>query len=158
MPADAEAIATLRIATAETLTERHGRGHWSGIASVAGQLARMRNARVYVAKIGRTLVGTWTLATRKPWAIDRAYFTPCRRPLYLTDMAVLPARQGGGIGRACLAHAERVAREWPADAICLDAYDSPAGAGEFYRRCGYREVGRASYRGVPLIYYEHLLV
>ena len=39
----------------------------------------------------------------------------------------------------------------------LDAYDSQAGAGEFYASCGWTEVGRASYRDVPLIYYELLL-
>jgi len=38
------------------------------------------------------------------------------------------------------------------------AFDHPqAGAGEFYRKCGFRETGRATYRTVPLIYYERLL-
>ena len=45
-------------------------------------------------------------------------------------------------------------QKWPGDAIRLDAYDSQAGAGEFYRKCGFREAGRASYRGTPLIYFE----
>jgi hypothetical protein len=43
---------------------------------------------------------------------------------------------------------------WPADAIRLDAWDAQAGAGEFYRKCGYREVGRAAYRKTRLIYFE----
>jgi hypothetical protein len=46
---------------------------------------------------------------------------------------------------------------WPADAVRLDAYQGPAGAGGFYERCGFREVGRAAYRGTPLIYFELLL-
>jgi hypothetical protein len=50
-----------------------------------------------------------------------------------------------------------IARAWPADAVRLDAYDAPAGAGGFYARCGYRERGRVTYRGVPLIYFEHVL-
>jgi hypothetical protein len=33
---------------------------------------------------------------------------------------------------------------WPADAIRLDAYDHPAGAGTFYTRCGFLHVGQAS--------------
>jgi len=57
----------------------------------------------------------------------------------------------------CLEEAARLARAWPADAIRLDAYDAEAGAGGFYARCGMMEVGRASYRGKPLIYYELLL-
>ena len=44
-----------------------------------------------------------------------------------------------------------------AAAIRLDAYDSTAGAGGFYARCGYREVGRVTYRGTALIYFESLL-
>jgi hypothetical protein len=50
-----------------------------------------------------------------------------------------------------------VARAWPSQAIRLDAYDADAGAGGFYAKCGFREVGRVTYRTVPLIYFELLL-
>ena len=43
------------------------------------------------------------------------------------------------------------------DAIRLDAFDAKAGAGGFYAKCGYTEVGRTSYRNAPLIYYQLLL-
>src|SRR5690348_17830182 len=46
-----------------------------------------------------------------------------------------------------LAAALEFCKAWPADALWLDAYDAPYGAGGFYRRCGFREVGRPSYRG-----------
>jgi GNAT superfamily N-acetyltransferase len=72
-------------------------------------------------------------------------------------MAVKPARQGQGIGRLCLQEALRMGRDWPADAIRLDAYDAKAGAGGFYARCGMTERGRVSYKGTPLIYYESVL-
>jgi ribosomal protein S18 acetylase RimI-like enzyme len=72
-------------------------------------------------------------------------------------MAVHPDRQRKGIGRSCLDEAVRIARDWPGDAIRLDAYDAETGAGEFYRKCGFREVGRTSYRNTPLIYFELLL-
>ena len=72
-------------------------------------------------------------------------------------MAVDPAVQRRGIGRQLLEAAASVARAWPADAIRLDTYDADAGAGPFYVKCGYREVGRASYRGTPHIYFELLL-
>jgi GNAT superfamily N-acetyltransferase len=77
--------------------------------------------------------------------------------LYLTAMAVQPARQRTGIGRVCVEEARRFAREWPADSIRLDAWDAPCGAGGFYEKCGFHEVGRASYRLVPLIYFESAL-
>jgi len=155
--ADAQAIAAVRTAAAVRLTERFGRGHWSSASSEKQALRSMRNGRVIVARSGMVLLGSLTLVTKKPWAIDPSYFVAVKRPLYLIDMAVDPLAQGQGIGRFLLDEAERVARAWPAQAIWLDAYDAPAGAGGFYAKCGYREVGRKSYRGVPLIYYEKLL-
>jgi len=97
------------------------------------------------------------LATKKPWAIDTSYFTPVKRPLYLTGMAVSVSHQGRGLGRLAMDDARAVALGWPADAIRLDAYNALAGAGGFYGRCGFTERGRVTYKGDPLIYYELLL-
>jgi GNAT superfamily N-acetyltransferase len=155
--ADAEAIARVRSAAADRLTREHGKGHWSTGTTARGVLLGMRDSRVLVGREGDEVVATLRLATRKPWAIDIAYFTPVKGPLYLLDMAVLPERQRRGLGRRLLDHAAAVAHGWPADALRLDAYDAPAGAGPFYARCGFRETGRATYRGVPLLYYERLL-
>jgi GNAT superfamily N-acetyltransferase len=155
-PADAAALAAMRTAVAERLTARHGEGHWSSHVSERGVLSSL-HSRVLVARRGDALVGTLRLATKKPWAIDLAYFTPVRRALYLTDMAVEPTLQGQGIGRRLLDHAIQVTRAWPAEAIRLDAYEGPAGAGGFYARCGYRERGQVAYRGTPLVYFELLV-
>jgi GNAT superfamily N-acetyltransferase len=72
-------------------------------------------------------------------------------------MAVHPDEQRQGLGRLCIQEARRIATAWPSDAIRLDAYDAAAGAGEFYSKCGFREVGRVTYRKAPLIYFEALL-
>ena len=114
----------------------------------------MSRATVLVARYRGQAIATLALSTRKPWSIDTAYFSPTAAPLYLTDMAVHPGRQRKGAGRLCLAQAVEYARRWPATAIRLDAYDALYGAGEFYSKCGFREVGRASYRNTPLIYFE----
>jgi len=97
------------------------------------------------------------LATKKPWAIDVSYFTPVKRPVYLTGMAISVAHQGQGLGRLAMEDARVAAGAWPADAIRLDAYDAAAGAGEFYAKCGFQERGRIVYKGDALIYYELLL-
>ena len=152
----AEAVAALRNAVAAELTKRHGIGHWSSVSTARGVRASLKQSSVYVATDGDRVVGTLVLQTKKPSAIARKYFTPVNRPLYLLGMAVEPARQRNGIGRRCLEDAVTLCREWPADALCLDAYDADAGAGDFYRKCGFREVGRATYRNTPLIYYEML--
>jgi ribosomal protein S18 acetylase RimI-like enzyme len=72
-------------------------------------------------------------------------------------MAVEPDRQRRGIGRRLMDHAAEVARSSSSKGIRLDAYDARAGAGGFYVKCGFREVGRVVYRGVPLVYFEMLL-
>ena len=118
----------------------------------------MRNSNVFVVRRGKKIIGVLDLGVKKPWAIDKSYFTPCVRALYLTGMAVTPELQRNGIGRApCSKAAQEIARQWPADAIRLDAYDAPAGAGSFYAKCGMTARGRVIYRNAPLVYYELLL-
>ena len=46
-----------------------------------------------------------------------------------------------GIGRAMLEDAKRIARDWPGDTIGWTPDDSPAGAGEFYAKCGFGKSG-----------------
>ena len=154
---DAGAIAALQNAVASELTQRFGVGHWSSVATEKGVRSGMKRASIYVARDARRIVATLTLQTKKPWAIDCRYFSPVTRPLYLLGMAVDPARQRTGIGRRCLDEAVSVCKQWPADALFLDAYDADAGAGEFYRKCGFTEVGRDTYKHTPLIYYEMLV-
>lgn len=156
-PSEGAALAELRSTAARDLTQRYGEGHWSIEPSERGAVGDLRHAEVWVAREGQLVVGTYRLAIKKPWAIDLTYFTQCRRPIYLTNMAVYPEFQRRGIGRECLEHAVERVRRWPADAIRLDAYDAAAGAGGFYDRCGFREVGRVIYRSTPLVYYELLL-
>ncbi len=154
---DAAALAALHTTVARDLTSQYGRGPWSTETSEKGVLYAMRTSQVFAARQGAEIVATLRLATKKPWAIDTSYFTKCPRPLYLLAMAVSPAMQRQGLGKRCFEEARQTARAWPADAIRLDAYDAPAGAGGFYLRCGCTEVGRVSYRGTPLVYYEYLL-
>jgi GNAT superfamily N-acetyltransferase len=154
---DAKTIAALRAAVASRLTSEFGNGPWSSPASEKGVLFVMRNSNVFVARRGKKIIGVLDLGVKKPWAIDKSYFTPCNRALYLTGMAVAPELQRTGIGRAMLKAAQEIARQWPAEAIRLDAYDAPAGAGSFYAKCGMSERGRVTYRNARLVYYELLL-
>jgi GNAT superfamily N-acetyltransferase len=154
--ADVDELVTLRNEVASNLTERFGQGHWSSFVSEKSLRYSMRFGTLYVARDGGSLIATVSLAKRKPWSIDTSDFTACTRPLYLTSMAVAPDLQGKGVGASCIEEVRRIARAWPSDAVRLDAYDSQAGAGGFYRKCGFREVGRATYRTVPLVYFEWL--
>lgn len=155
--ADAQEIVALRIAAADDLSARFGNGFWSSNTTDKGVMLGITTGKVLIATSAGMIVGTLTLSTRKPWAIDTAYFTKVKTPIYLTSMAVEPKLQGQGIGRDLLVAAEQAVRNWPGESIRLDAFDANAGAGEFYAKSGYKEVGRTIFRDVPLIYYELLL-
>lgn len=150
-------IAALHNATAGALTARFGEGHWSSLVTERGTVLAQRYARVRVGLNGKRILTVLRLATKKPWAIDVSYFTPVKRPLYLTGMAVSVAHQGEGLGRLAMEDALETAAAHPADAIRLDAYDAEAGAGSFYAKCGFEERGRVVYKGDPLVYYELVL-
>lgn len=157
---DAPVLAALHCAVAEELTRQFGQGHWFSAPTERGVLSELRRpkfSRILVARSKGRIVGTLRLATKKPWAIDTAYFTAATRPLYLTGMAVHSDLQRKGVGRLLLKEAEALARAWPADAIRLDAFDAAAGAGAFYAKCGFREVARVTYKQDPLVYFELLL-
>jgi ribosomal protein S18 acetylase RimI-like enzyme len=154
---DVAAIAGLQNAAAGALAARFGPGPWSSLVNERGAELAQRGARVRIGRDGKRILTVLRLATKKPWAIDLSYFTPVKRPLYLTGMAVSVAHQGQGLGCMALDDACGVAEAWPADAIRLDAYDAKAGAGAFYARCCFTERGRVVYKGDPLVYYERLL-
>lgn len=154
---DVPIIASLRTAVAEELTRHHGRGHWSSCATEKGVLRALKTSRLLVVRRGAEVVGTVRLDARKPWAIDVAYFAMVPKAVYLHDLAVATHARGRGVGRLLVEKARAVAQAWPSNAIRLDAYDHPAGAAPFYVKCGFRQVGRVTYRGVPLVYLERLL-
>jgi ribosomal protein S18 acetylase RimI-like enzyme len=154
---DATELAELRNNAANKLSETFGKGPWSSGCTEKGVLYGMRMSRMVVARENGKIAGTLSLHTKKPWAIDPAYFTKVKKPLYLTSMFVAVERQHIGVGRLLLEQAVEIARVWPVDAIRLDAYDAAAGAGDFYARCGFREVGRAKYKGVALRYFERVI-
>ena len=157
-PSEAAAIAALKNESAHQLTLRFGKGHWGYQCTEKGMLYDMKgNSKVLAAKNDEGIVGTLRLTTKKPWAIDINYFTRVPQPVYLVDMAVHPKWQRKGIGRFMLQKIKPLVIAWPAQAIRLDAYDNAAGAGEFYRKCGYTERGRVVYKNNPLIYFEWLV-
>lgn len=159
--AEAEAIAAVRMAAAADLTLRFGIGLWSSNTTATGVQLAMKHGRVIVATRADAIVGTLTLSKRKPWAIDKSYFTRVKTPIYLTNMAVDPRAQSQGVGRALLADAEIRTRTWPGgagQAIRLDAFDAAAGAGPFYAKCGYTNRGHIVFHKAPLIYFERVLV
>jgi GNAT superfamily N-acetyltransferase len=154
--ADVPRITAIYNAAAGALTARYGEGPWSSLTTERSTELAMRHAIMRVGRSGTRIITVLRLATKKPWAIDVNHFTPAKRVLYLTGMAVDVALQQRGFGRLALDDATATARRWPADAIRLDAFDAAAGAGRFYASCGFAECGKVKYRGTPLVYFEQV--
>lgn len=155
-PDDARAIAALRIAVAQDMTRRFGEGHWSALTSKAAVHRQLRASRVLVAKEKGRVVGTVRLAVAIPSVFDSSAFTAVDTALYVLGLAVAPDFRDQGIGRTLVDSAKDVAHSWPAQALWLDAYRHPAGAGPFYERCGFRELGPSVSGTVPVVFYEWL--
>jgi len=153
---DASPLAALRAAVARDMKRQHGEGGWSAIPGKATVLRQIRASRVLVARASDEIVGTVRLTSANSAAFDSSAFTPVASALYVLGLAVAPTARHRGIGRRLMDAAKAAARAWPVEALWLDAYDGAAGAGPFYRRCGFREVGRTTFDGVPLIYLEWL--
>ena len=155
---DAAAIAALRHSVAHELTKRYGHGAWSAThASIGGVEMEIRTGELFVVREAGFLMATLRLSNQNPWIGNTDFFTERARCLYLTSMAVRVSSQRQGIGRGCVEAVKRKARESGAGAIRLDAFDAPAGAGQFYKKCGFREVRRDRYFDTALIWFELLL-
>ena len=155
--ADIAELLELRLAIDGDQQERFGDARYTTTLSEKSVARSLKGSRTVVATRRGRIVGTVRMETKKPWAIDLSYFTPACTAVYLHNVNVDPTLQRSGIGRRLMERVKHVAKEWPVDAIRLDAYDGPSGGGPFYRKCGFTKLGHAVYRGVPLIYYELVL-
>ena len=113
---------------------------------------------LYLIEAEGTAVGTLRLTDRKIGFYHSAWFARPDDPAgYLLDMAVHPDQQRRGVGRRAMQMMERLAQQAGLQAVRLDAYQGPAGAGDFYKKCGYALVHKGEMRGVGLEYFEKLL-
>jgi len=79
---------------------------------------------------------------------------PCRDHLHVENVAVFPARQGLGLGRALLAFAEKEARRRGLAAIELYTNVKMTENLALYPRLGYREIDRREEAGFSRVFYR----
>lgn len=138
------------------MTERFGPGPWSAFPRPADVRRQLRASHVLVARQGDGIIGTVRLVRTWPGLFDSSAFTPVDQPWYVLGLAVDPECRGQGVGRELMDEAKARVQAWGAQALWLDVYDHPAGAGPFYVKCGFRKVGGTPGAEVPLLYYEWL--
>ncbi len=154
-PADVEAVREVRAQAAEELTRRHGRGRWSTVSALRTLRKHADEGRLYGADDGGELIATFTLSEKKIAFYRKSWFAhPDDPALYLTNMAVRPENQRKGLGRWSMKQIESIGRSRGLRAVRFDSYIGPAGAGPFYRKCGYTLVHAGP---LDLEYYEKIL-
>lgn len=129
-PADAEELATLRNAVAADQFQRFSVKSFN--TTSRGILCDLRWGQILVARNKHQIVSSLLLVKKKPWSINVSYFTPVEHPLYVRAMNTMPTFQHRGSGTRLLKHALTFARRSGCDAVRLDAFDAPHGAGDFY--------------------------
>jgi GNAT superfamily N-acetyltransferase len=155
---DIKLVRAILAAVAADLATRFGPGHWSTVRSAESLRKYASSGVLYVVEADALAVGTLHLTTRKIGFYKEDWFKGRPGPVgYLLDMAVHPSHQRRGIGRHSMELVEGLARLAGLRAIRLDAYRGPAGAGEFYKKCGYASVHKGEMRGVALEYFEKSL-
>lgn len=121
---------------------RFGLTFWSPPPPIELMRRQAAEKAVYAVQDGEEAVATFTfglsgwLPQSLPFWADSGH-----QAAYLSRLAVLPIRQGQGIGRWCLAEAERLAREQSCQSVRLDALHQFAPPIALYRRFGYEERG-----------------
>ncbi len=89
---DAAAVHAIRVAAADELSHRHGDGRWSRVTPQRILRKHIASKNVHVAECGEALA-TYALNRRRIGFYDTAWFAhPGDDAIYLTDMAVRPAR------------------------------------------------------------------
>jgi GNAT superfamily N-acetyltransferase len=155
---DIKLVRALLAAAARDLTARFGQGHWSKVRSIETLRKYASNGTLYVIESRSAAVGTLMLTDRKIGFYKNEWFArPEDAAGYLMDMAIDPDHQRRGIGRQSMALAEHLAKLAELRAIRLDAYRGAAGAGPFYKKCGYKLVHRGEINGTALEYFEKVL-
>jgi GNAT superfamily N-acetyltransferase len=101
--------------------------------------ARVRDGRVFVADLDGEIAGILVLV-------------PEADHLLVENVAVEPARQGQGIGRALMAHAEQRAAELRLGELRLYTHVKMTENRALYARLGYREDEERVEDGLPRVF------
>ena len=99
----------------------------------------VRDCRVFVVESGEEIAGAIVLKEE-------------RDALLLDNVAVLPTRQGEGIGRCLMLLAETEARRLGYASIDLYTHEQMTENFALYARNGYEEIERRTEKGFPRIY------
>jgi ribosomal protein S18 acetylase RimI-like enzyme len=141
-PQDADACFGLLRSHALTLDIPLGSVSWNHPRAEALVHADAAAGRLYAVREGAALAATFAIVEK---ASDRfvgvQWTEPDARAVYLHRLAVAAPLQSAGLGKWCVAQAERIAANGGSTYLRLDALPAEARVITFYRRLGYADRG-----------------
>jgi GNAT superfamily N-acetyltransferase len=156
-PDEIEPLYAIVCACGRDMTARLGLRHWDPPLPLADFLEHARTREVWAILDGERLIGTFTVGLAPIPDYPPHYFASVAPALYLNRLAIDPARQRQGLGRACMTEIESIARARGARAVRFDAVAAHADLRAFYRALGYRECGPFHIGPVPVECFEKVL-
>ena len=155
--ADAAPVTALLAAAGAALAAQ-GFRNWEQPYPLAQVKRDIEERALCVVSDGNELVATFTLGPAPVLPYEPAPWPDLAlAAAYLNRMAVLPARQGTGLGRWCLAEVDREAATLGAAAVRCDVLAGNRRACRFYEGHGYRACGTREHSGWQFCCYERRL-
>lgn len=135
--------------------KQKGLEHWESPYPIEALRKDAEERMVYRLRLDRELAGTFTIGTKPlEYYDENIWSSPGEKAMYVSHLAVLPGKQGNGIGTWCMREIERVAVEEECGSVRLDAYEKHHRLLEFYEKLGYEKRGVVEERGFPLVCLE----
>ena len=154
----AERVHGILAACGRDLVWRYGLSHWDPPYPLELLPPMPRSTWSWPRTSATSSSATFTLSTEETLpGYTKLFPSGLKQPVYLARLAVSPARQGAGIGAACILYLEGVAFGLGADGLRLDAVVAVPGLRDLYVRRGYREVGDFEMSGVQCALLEKRL-
>jgi protein-tyrosine phosphatase len=142
---DAPAVVRLRDAAARWQRAR-GISQWTPGERTAGWFAdRARRGELFVVRDGPQVIAAVLLQRDD----EIAWGARLPEAGYLHNLVIDRRQAGQGLGRAVIAAAEARIAAWGRHTARLDCLESNGPLRAYYRRAGYREVGRKSFEPSP---------
>lgn len=140
---------------------KQGMNHWRGFYKKKKVLRNIIDNSVFLIKQNGKPVGTFTLSHEEPLVYREKLLNfikkPKDNPIYLSALAVLPSEQGRSYGKRAMEFVENYARNNGHGSVVFDFLSSYKKLNNFYRKLGYRKIGKISgKRNAGNIYYKQI--
>jgi GNAT superfamily N-acetyltransferase len=140
------------------MKERFDLDHWVPPFPIHLMQKNAEERLVYAVNNNEGLVGTFTISTKPlEYYLKDLWKYPDEQAIYVCHLAVVPERQGEGIGTWCMHTIEQIARDSECGAVRLDAYEKYDKLIKFYARLDYERRGIVEHQRKRLVCLEKII-